>query len=141
MRNTRLADKIKVVQAAVPAVVGVGAVTPVEVVGTGYDRALYIVYTGATGAGASTMSFKIQDAAPSGGALADLPNAVSAGLTKAAHANKVEVYDVPVNPARPFQKVTAAVGTDTWAVAVICVLYKGKNYPVAASYAAEAVVI
>ncbi len=139
MRNTRLVDKIKTVMAVVPVSVGVGAVTPVEVDGRGYDRCLWTVICGAGGAGASTLSFKIQDAATTGGALADLTDAASAGMTKAAHASKIAFQlDAPINPARPYMKVTAAVGTDTLVVGAIAQLYKANaakavGYPVAAS--------
>ena len=141
MRNSRLSDKFKVVVAVVPAVVGAGAIAPVEVDCTGFVRAIYILETGAAGAGNSTIAFKIQDAATAGGALADLTGAASAGLTKAANASKVHVYDVPVNPARLFQKVTGVVGTDTFALSCVCILYKTGSYPVATTYATEAVVI
>jgi len=136
-----LSDKIKIVSAVVPTVGAVAAMVPVEVDGTNYDRAMYILEVGAGGAGASTITFKIQDAATAGGALVDLSGAVSAGLTKAANANKIHVYDVPVNPLRPFQKVTGAVVTDTLANGCVCILYKGRNYPVATTYATEAVVV
>lgn len=144
MRNTRLNDKVKIVSAVVPSAGAAQAMTPVEVNCTGFDRVMYVLYTGAAAAGA-TIAFKVQDAATSGGALADLANAASAGLTKAANENKIHIYDVPVNPARLFQKVTGAVGTDTFANSVIAILYKAnssaaQHYPIATTYATEAVI-
>lgn len=144
MHVKRLNSIVKVASAVVPSAGAAQAMTPVEVNCTGYDRVMYVLYTGAAAAGA-TIAFKIQDAATSGGALADLSGAASAGLTKAANENKIHIYDVPVNSARPYQKVTGEVGTDTFANSVVAVLYKanagaGYAYPVATTYATELVV-
>lgn len=137
MARIPLAQKIKVVSGSVPAVTGVGAIAPVEVVATGYDRCMWVLYTGAAGAGASTIAAKIQNAATSGGALTDITSAASAGLTKAANASKVHVIDHAVNPAKPFLKLTGTVGTDTFATAVVAILYSGRKFPVDTAYATE----
>ena len=137
MARIPLAQKIKVVKASVPAVTAIGAVAPVEVNGTGYDRCMWIISFGAGGAGASTCSGKIQDAATTGGALVDITSAASAGYTKAGHASTVNVIDHAVNSARPFMKFTGTVATDTLATCVTAILYNGRNFPVATAYATE----
>jgi hypothetical protein len=140
MRNTRLVDKMKTVLAAVPAVVSVGAVTFVEVDARGFDRCLWTIITGATGAGAATCSFKIQDAATAGGAAADYTGAASAGITKATGASKIAFQlDCAVNPARPFITPVAAVGTDTFVVCAIAQLYKANSSLATATASAGAI--
>lgn len=139
MRNTRLSDKVKAVLACVPSAGAATAMTAVEVNGTGYDRALYILQTGAQATG-GTMTLKIQDSATSGGTFADLTDAALANLG-ASSGSKVYVLDVPVISTRPFQKIVGVIGTDTIANSIVCILYKGKNYPVATSYATQAIVV
>ncbi len=58
MRNTRLSDKIKIVNAVVPSAGGAGAMTAIAVDGTGYDRVMFVLSTGAATAGGSG-TFKI----------------------------------------------------------------------------------
>lgn len=134
----RLPDpqKSKIVLAVAPSAGAVATYTPIVVDGTGYDRVKFIIATGAAAAGA-TISFKVQSSATSGGSYADVTDAASAGLTKAANENKIQVYDFPVNPAKPFMKAVGAVGTDTFANCIIAELYNGRNFPVATSYATE----
>jgi hypothetical protein len=147
MRISRFGTNFKIVPAIVPTAGAVAAFTATEVNCTGYDRVCYVVIMGAAAAGA-TMSFKVTEAAATGmGGAADITNAASAGLTKAAHENKICTYDIPVNPAKLFQKCAGAVGTDTFANAAIAILYKKNNtsavasYPVDTAYATEAVVV
>ena len=135
----RLPDpqKSKTVLAVAPSAGAVATSTPIVVDGTGFDRVKFVIATGAAGAGASTISFKVQSSATSGGSYADVSGAASAGLTKAANENKVHMYDIPVDPAKPFMKAIGAVGTDTFANVIIAELYNGRSFPVATSYATE----
>lgn len=151
MRIKRIHNIMKTVLASVPVVVSIGAVTFVEVDARGFDRVLWTIITGATGAGSSTLSFKVQDSATAGGALADQTGAASAGIVKATGASKIaSQLDAPVNAARPFLTPSAAVGTDTMVVCVIAQLYKANSglagptapiaYPIANS-AVELVIV
>ncbi len=139
----RLPDpqKSKIVMAVEPSAGAVATYTPVVVDGTGFDRVKWIIATGAAGAGASTMSFKVQSSATSGGAYGDVSGAASAGLTKAANASKIHVVDMPVDPAKPFMKAVGAVGTDTFANCIVAELYNGRSFPGATTYATEFVQI
>lgn len=136
--RTQLPQRIKVVPAVVPSAGAVAAMTAVEVNGTGYDRCMWIIFTGAAEEGA-TIAAKIQNATSSGGSFADITSAASAGLTDAANASKIHIIDHPIATARPFMKLVGAVGTDTFANAVIAVLYNGKDFPVSTEYATEIV--
>ena len=136
MARLPLPQKIKIVPAVIPSAGGVAAMTPVEVNGTGYDRVCWIITTGAAAAGA-TIAAKIQNSVATGGALADITSAASAGLTAAANASKIQVIDHPINHARVFMKVTGAVGVDTFANSVVAILYNGRSFDVATTYATE----
>lgn len=141
MRNTQLADKVKIVNAVVPTVGAVAAMTATVVDGSaGYDRVMFVLSTGAAAAGA-TIDFKIQSSATSGGVYADVASAALAQVTAAAGASKQFVIDMPVADAKPFFKVVGAVGVDTFANSAIAILYKGTNYPVSTAYATQIVTL
>ena len=140
MRNTRLGDKIKIVNAVIPTAGAVANLTATEVDGTGYDRCMFILSTGAAAVGA-TMTFKIQSSATTGGALADVSGAALSNLAAATGASKQFVIDMPVASAKPFLKVVGAVGTDTFANGTIAVLYRGEDYPVSTAYATQIVTL
>ena len=124
-----LSDKT-IVPAVIPTAGSVAALTPVEVDGRGWGRAAFIVATGAAATN-GTLDVKVQEAATSGGGLTDHSPANSiTQLLAAMGASKVVLIDFRINPAKPFLKVTGAVGTATFANSVICVLYnKGGTLP------------
>jgi hypothetical protein len=135
-KTTPLPQKIKVVKAVVPSAGAATTITPVEVDGRGYSRAMWILATGAAATGA-TIAAKIQNSATAGGSLADITSAASAGLTAAGNASKIHVIDHPIASARPYMKLTGTVGVDTFANACICILYNGIALPIDTAYATE----
>lgn len=139
MRNTRLSDKIKIVNAVVPTVGSAGAMTATVVDGTGYDRCMFVLTTGAATAGA-TGTFKIQSSATSGGSYADVSGAALTNLADT-DGSKQFVVDMPVDPAKLFMKVVGTTVTQPIANSTIAILYRGLAYPVDTAYAGEAVVI
>ena len=139
MRNTRLSDKIKIVNAVVPSAGGAGAMTAVAVDGTGYDRVMFVLSTGAATAGGSG-TFKITSSATTGGAYTDVAGAALTNLADT-DGSKQFVVDMPVAAAKPFFKVAGTTVAQPIANSTIAILYRGKTYPVATSYAGEAVVI
>ena len=139
MRNTRLSDKIKIVNAVIPTVGTAGAMTATVVNGTGYDRCMFILTTGAATAGA-TGTFKIQSSATSGGSYADVSGAALTNLADT-DGSKQFVIDMPVNSAKAFMKVVGTTVTQPIANSTIAILYRGLAYPVDTAYAGEAVVI
>lgn len=142
MRNTRLGDKIKQVLACVPSAGAATAMTAVVVDGTGYNRALYTLATGAQATG-GTMTLKITESDASGGSYADITSAALANLG-ASSGSKVYTLDIPVNPAKPFQKIAGTIGTDTIANAIICTLYRPNEsvkYPISTAYATQAIIV
>ncbi len=123
-----LLNNSKVVPAVVPTAGSVASLTPVEVDGRGFSKALFIFALGAIAA-TGKFNAKIQKAATAGGALADCTGAALTEIT-AAGASKVYAIDVTIDPAKPFMKVTGAVTTDTAANSCVCVLYNGSTkYP------------
>ena len=122
-----LFDYTKIVPAIVPTAGGIGAITAVEVNATGFDRVCYILVTGAAGTSA-TLTLKVQeDAATSMADPADITNAKLTNLAAASGNDKVYGIDVPVNPAKPFQILVGAVGTQTFANGAIAILYNGSG--------------
>jgi len=140
MRNTQLGDKVKIVNAVIPTAGAVANITATEANGTGYDRVMFVLSTGAAATGA-TMTFKIQSSATSGGSLADVSGAALTNLAAATGASKQFIIDMPVSKTKPFLKVVGAVGTDTFANSTIAILYRGSNYPVSTAYATEIVTL
>lgn len=139
MRNTRLSDKIKIVNAVVPSAGGAGAMTAVAVDGTGFDRVMFVLSTGAATAGGSG-TFKITSSATTGGAYTDVADAALTNLADT-DGSKQFVVDMPVAAAKPFFKVAGTTVAQAIANSTIAILYRGLSYPVATSYAGEAVVI
>lgn len=136
MRSTRLYDKMKVVLAVVPYAGGAGAMTPVEVAGAGFSRAMFIIQTGAATA-TGKLDAKIQKSATTGGALSDVTDAVLTQVDDTG-GSKVYIIDVKIDPAKPFMKVTGSTSTAAVANACVCVLYRGVN-TVASTYATQLV--
>jgi hypothetical protein len=135
-----LLGRSKIVPAIVPTAGSVAAITAVEVDGTGFDRACFILATGAAGTSA-TLSGKIQKAAATGmGTPADVTGAAIVNLAAATGASKVYGIDLQIDPAKPFMIWVGAVGTQTFANGAVCVLYEGSGtYPKVA--ATEAVIV
>ena len=120
----------KIVPSIVPTAGSVAACTAAEIDCTGFDRVCHIIALGASGGAGSTFDYQVQDAAATG--MSGAANISGAALTQvlAAGADKVFAIDIPVNPARPFQKAVAAVGTATQANGAIAILYNGSGtYP------------
>jgi hypothetical protein len=133
----RLLQNCKIVPAVIPNIGTVGAMTPVEVDGRGFSRALFMLATGAATA-TGTMTAKVQKAATAGGVLADCTGAALTNLADT-DGSKVFAIDVTIDPAKPFMKITAATVTEKIANAWICLLYGGSGtYPKSAP-ASEAV--
>ncbi len=140
MRNTRLADKIKIVKTVVPTAGAAAGMTETEVNGTGYSRVMWVLFTGAAATGA-TIDFKIQSATSTGGSFADVTDAALTQILAASGASKIYAIDMPVNPARPFMIPVGVVGTDTFANSAIAILYRGTTYPIDTAYATELVTL
>jgi hypothetical protein len=113
--------------------------TAVAVDGTGYDRVMFVLTTGAATAGGSG-TFKITSSATTGGSYTDVSGAALTNLADT-DGSKQFVVDMPVAAAKPFFKVAGTTVTQPIANSTIAILYRGKTYPVATSYAGEAVVI
>lgn len=121
-----LLGRCKIVNSLVPQAGTAGALTEVEVDCTGFDRACHIIHLGAA-AGASTFNYKVQEDAATG--MASAADITSAALVEvaAAGASKVYALDVPVNPAKPFQKAVAVVGVADFACSSCVILYEGSG--------------
>ena len=133
-----LINNCKVVPAVVPSAGAAAALTPVEVDGTGFSRAMFIIDTGAAAAGAK-LNAKIQKSATSSGALADITGAALTEVLAATGASKSYVIDVAIDAAKPFMKITGAVTVDTFANGAVCVLYNGTGWRPVSAPATEVV--
>lgn len=121
-----LLGRTKIVNSLVPQAGSVGGLTEIEVDCTGFDRVCHLIHLGAA-AGASTFNYKVQDNPTTGmGAAADITGAALTEVA-AAGASKIYAIDIPVNPARPFQKAVAVVGTADFACSAVAILYEGSG--------------
>lgn len=124
-----LTQNMKVVPAVIPQAGAVNPLTPVEVDGRGYDKALFIFATGAAAAGAK-FNAKIQKAPSSGGDLVDVTDAALTEVLAASGASKALTIEVTIDPANPFMKITGEVTVDTFANSAVCLLHGGSGiYP------------
>jgi len=130
---------MKIVQSVAP-VTSNTALTETEIDCTGFDRVCHIINVGAMTA-TGTFDYKVQEDSATGMATAaDITGAALTQVKAATGASKVYAIDIPVNPAKPFQKAVAACGTADVTVGAIAVLYEGSGaFPKTA--ATEAIIL
>ena len=135
-----LLGRTKIVQSVAP-VTSDAALTETAIDCTGFDRVCHIINVGAMTA-LGTFDYKVQEDSV---ALHndDPTNVTGAALVQvlaAAGGGKVYAIDIPVNPAKPFQKAVAVCGTANVTVGAIAVLYEGSGtFPKTA--ATEAIIL
>ena len=101
--------------------------TATEIDCTGFDRICHIINVGAMTAN-GTFDYKVQEDSATGMATAaDVTGAKLTQIKAATGASKVYAIDIPVNPAKPFQKAVAVCGTANVTVGAIAVLYEGSG--------------
>ena len=124
-----LLGRTKIVQSVAP-VTSNTALTETEIDCTGFDRVCHIINVGAMTAN-GTFDYQVQEDSATGMATAaDITGAALTQVKAATGASKVYAIDIPVNPAKPFQKAVAACGAANVTVGAIAVLYKGSGtYP------------
>ena len=121
-----LLGRTKIVQSVAP-VTSNTALTETEIDCTGFDRVCHIINVGAMTA-TGTFDYKVQEDSATGMATAaDITGAALTQVLAATGATKVYAIDMPVNPAKPFQKAVAACGTANVTVGAIAVLYEGSG--------------
>ena len=134
-----LLGRMKIVRSVAP-VTSNTALTETEIDCTGFDRVCHIINVGAMTA-TGTFDYKVQEDSATGMATAaDITGAALTQVKAATGASKVYAIDIPVNPAKPFQKAVAACGTANVTVGAIAVLYEGSGtFPKTA--ATEAIIL
>ena len=134
-----LLGRMKIVQSVAP-VTSNTALTETEIDCTGFDRICHIINVGAMTA-TGTFDYKVQEDSATGmSSAADVTGAALTQVLAASGGGKVYAIDMPVNPAKPFQKAVAACGTANVTVGAIAVLYEGSGtFPKTA--ATEAVIL
>ena len=121
-----LLGRMKIVQSVAP-VTSNTALTETEINCAGFDRVCHIINVGAMTA-TGTFDYKVQEDSATGMATAaDVTGAALTQVLAATGASKVYAIDIPVNPAKPFQKAVAACGTANVTVGAIAVLYEGSG--------------
>ena len=134
-----LLGRTKIVQSVAP-VTSNTALTETEIDCTGFDRICHIVNVGAMTA-TGTFDYKVQEDSATGmSSAADVTGAALTQVLAASGGGKVYAIDMPVNPAKPFQKAVAACGAANVTVGAIAVLYEGSGtFPKIAS--TEAIIL
>ena len=121
-----LLGRCKIVNSYVP-VSSSGALTEIEIDCTGFDRVCHVIHVGAMASG-STLDYKVQEAAATGmSGAADVTGAALTQITHTAGGSKVYAIDMPVNPAKPYQKAVAAAAVDAVVSGAIAILYEGSG--------------
>ena len=121
-----LLGRMKIVQSVAP-VTSNTALTETEIDCTGFDRVCHIINVGAMTA-TGTFDYKVQEDSATGmSSAADVTGAALTQVLAASGGGKVYAIDMPVNPAKPFQKAVAACGTANVTVGAIAVLYEGSG--------------
>lgn len=110
----------------VPGTKSTGAISATVVDASGgYDRVAHIIQLGAFGSGAG-FDAEVVESATSGGTYTLVTGSGMAAVTASA-ANKLVILDVPVNNAKPFQKVRSTASTQTVGVSVVAIAYNGTR--------------
>lgn len=142
MRNTRLTDKVKIVNAISPSTGAVGAasVNGTMIDGTGYSRVLWILNTGVAVA-TGTLDLSITAASSSGStSYAAITTSTLTQLTSVG-ANLCYVIEHAVGPTKPYLKPVLTIGTACIANQLTAVLYRNEEYPISTTaYATQAIV-
>lgn len=120
-----LLGRTKIVTSILP-VVSDEALTEAVIDCTGFDRVCHIIAVGDIAAG-GTLEYSVTESAKSDGSSAT--DVTGAALTKVAAAGKENVYaiDIPVNPAKPYQKAVGVAAVANVAVGAVAVLYEGSG--------------
>lgn len=115
-----------VAKAIVPIYATTGhAVTATAVNATGFDRALFIIQTGAMNATA-VLGMGVTNSATTNGTYTLITSASLTNVTSAG-ASGVYVIDVPVNGSYPFLKLRGTSSTARSYVSAIALLYRGSS--------------
>ena len=126
MRIERLTDYVKTVKSVAAAIPSSAAITATAVDASGgFDRARHVIQLGAFGA-TSTFDAEVLESAATGGTYTKITGADMTVLASTG-AGKTIIIDVPVNSAKPFQKLRGTAGVSTVALAATCDLYNGSR--------------
>ena len=123
---TNLSYYVNPQTAVVPGTKSTGAITATVVDASGgFDRVLHVIELGSFGTSAG-FDAEITESATSGGSYTLI---ASSGITAvtAADANKVVLIDVPVNNAKPFQKIRSTASTAAIGVSAVALCYSGSR--------------
>jgi len=126
MRIERLTDYIKPVKSVAALVPSSTAITATAVDASGgFDRVCHIIQLGAFGA-TSTFDAEVLESAETGGTYTKITGADMTALVSTG-AGKTVIIDVPVNSAKPFQKLRGTAGVSTVGLAAIALMYNGSR--------------
>ena len=102
-----------------------GLMTATNVDARGYDRVKYVIQLGAA-TNTATFDCKMGESATNGGSYA---NVAASALTQVIDTGggQMLIIDVPVNQAKPHQKLYCVTGTAAFVNAAIAILYGGTH--------------
>lgn len=125
-RIENLSDYVST-QVSVPAVAASGAAFTATVIDAsgGFDRVRHVISVGVIVAGGG-FDAEVTESATSGGTYTLIASSGATAITTTA-TTKLIVIDVPVNSAKPFQKLRATSTTATVTIAAIAEMYNGSR--------------
>ena len=109
----------------VPGSKNAGAIAATAVDGQTFDRVAHVIQLGSFGTSAG-FDAEITESATAGGSYTLIASSGMALVTSSA-ANKVVIIDVPVNSAKPFQKIRSTATTAAIGVSVVALAYNGTR--------------
>jgi hypothetical protein len=125
--SSRIYERSAVLATIDPASVAVGTAAPDEVDMSNFRRALFVVMTGAMGAGGS-VNFKLQAATAAGGAFADVPGkAIAALLQTAGKSNTQSLVEIRADELAEGQRFVRGLTTVAGAACQLAVLALGGD--------------
>jgi hypothetical protein len=120
-----LSRLIEAQMSVVPGSKSTGAVTATAVDGQGFDRVQHVIALGSFGTSAG-FDAEITESATSGGSYTLIASSGMTAVTGSA-ANKVILIDVPVNSAKPYQKIRSTANTAAIGMSAVALCYNGSG--------------
>jgi len=125
MSIEKMSSYFKVAQSISPLSQGSGGATETAVDGRGFSRVLHILNVGTMGGATAKVFASVWESATSDGTYTKVASSNNT-IADSSGASEVYLWDVPVNAAKPYQKLITTAGTSWSEIAAVAVLFGGS---------------